>query len=91
MSIKSFPDYKYLLQENYVEYKHIFLPLLKLATEILCYVFIVMLQLHVCIPCSFLVTNVCNQGKTLCSPCTSDRTKTFIESLFMVYNGDRGK
>jgi len=23
VSIKSFPDYKYLLQENYVEYKHI--------------------------------------------------------------------
>jgi len=28
VSIKSFPDYKHLLQENYVEYKHIFLPLL---------------------------------------------------------------
>jgi len=25
VSIKSFPDYKYLLKENYVEYKHIFL------------------------------------------------------------------
>jgi hypothetical protein len=24
MSINSFPDYKYLLQEKYVEYKHIF-------------------------------------------------------------------
>jgi len=24
VSIKPFPDYKYLLQENYVEYKHIF-------------------------------------------------------------------
>jgi len=24
VSIKSFSDYKYLLQENYVEYKHIF-------------------------------------------------------------------
>jgi len=23
VSIKSFPDYKHLLQENYVEYKHI--------------------------------------------------------------------
>jgi len=22
--VKSFPDYKHLLQENYVEYKHIF-------------------------------------------------------------------
>jgi hypothetical protein len=45
VSIKSFPDYKHLLQENYVEYKH-FLPLLKLFSEILCHVFIVMLQLH---------------------------------------------
>jgi len=26
VSVKSFPDYKHLLQENYVEYKHIFLP-----------------------------------------------------------------
>jgi hypothetical protein len=24
VSIKSFPDYKHLLQENYVKYKHIF-------------------------------------------------------------------
>jgi hypothetical protein len=67
VSIKSFSDYKYLLQENYMEYKHIFLPLLKLVFKILCHVFIVMLQLHVCIPCSFLVINVCNQGKTSCS------------------------
>ena len=37
----SFPDYKYLLQENYVEYKHNFLPLLKLVSKILCHVFIV--------------------------------------------------
>ena len=29
VSIKSFPDYKHLLQENHVKYKHIFLPLLK--------------------------------------------------------------
>jgi len=26
VSIKSFPDYKHLLQENYVEHKHIFFP-----------------------------------------------------------------
>jgi hypothetical protein len=25
VSIKTFPDYKHLLQENYAEYKHIFL------------------------------------------------------------------
>ena len=41
VSTKSFPDNKYLLQENYVEYRHIFLPLLKLVPKILCHVFIV--------------------------------------------------
>ena len=29
----------------------------------------VMVNKYVCIPRSFLVINVCNQGKTLCSPC----------------------
>jgi len=38
VSIKSFLDYKHLLQENYVEYKYIFLPLLKLVSKILCHV-----------------------------------------------------
>jgi len=28
-----------------------------------------MVKKCVCIPHSFLVINVCNQGKTLCSPC----------------------
>jgi len=47
MSIKSFPDYKHSLQENYVEYKHIFfLPLLKLVSKILCHVFIVVYMLY---------------------------------------------
>ena len=69
VSINSFPDYKHLLQENYVGYKYIFLPLLNLVSKTLCHVFIVMLQLHVCIPRGFLVINVCNQGKILCSPC----------------------
>jgi len=44
--IKSFPDYKHLLQENYMEYKHIFLPLLKFVPKSLCHVLTVMLQLH---------------------------------------------
>jgi len=30
---------------------------------------------YVCIPRSFLVINVCNQGKNLCSPCTSEYGK----------------
>ena len=34
MSLSSFPDYKHLLQENYVEHKYIFLPLLKLLSKI---------------------------------------------------------
>jgi len=66
VSIKSFPDYKHLLQENYMEYKHIFLPLLKLVSKILCHVFIVMLYCYVCIPRIFLVINIFNQGKNLC-------------------------
>ena len=44
MSIKSFPDYKHLSQENYVEYKH-FLTLLKLVSKILSRVFIVIFGL----------------------------------------------
>jgi len=41
VSIKSFPKYKHSLQENYVEYKHVFLPLLKLVSKVLCHKFIV--------------------------------------------------
>ena len=41
VSMKSFPYYKHLLQENYVEYKRVFLPLLELVSEVLCHVFIV--------------------------------------------------
>ena len=41
VSIKSFPDYKHLLQENYVEYIFFFLPLLTLVSKILYHVFIV--------------------------------------------------
>ena len=41
VSINSFPDYRHLLLENYVEYKHIFSPLLQLVSKILYYVFVV--------------------------------------------------
>jgi hypothetical protein len=37
-----------------------------------------MLKKYVCIPRSFLVINVCNQGKTLCSPCTLKRVRATI-------------
>jgi len=66
VSIKSFPDYKHLLRENYVEYIHIFLTLLKLVVKNLLELTCIK---KVCIPRSFLVINVCNRGKTLCSPC----------------------
>ena len=41
VSIKSFPDYKHLLHENYLEYKHIFLPIFQLVSKILCHLLIV--------------------------------------------------
>jgi len=37
--INSFPDYIHLLRENYLEYKHIVLTLLKLVSKILFYAF----------------------------------------------------
>jgi len=68
VSINSCPDYKHVLQENYMEYKYIFLPLLKLVSKKLLELSYIKKK-YVCIPCSFLVINVCKQGKTLCSPC----------------------
>jgi len=42
VNINLFPDYRHLLQENYVQYKHIFLlPLLKLVSKTLYHLFIV--------------------------------------------------
>jgi len=32
---------------------------------------------NVCIPRCFLVINVCNQGKTLCSPCISNKMQRY--------------
>jgi hypothetical protein len=62
-----FPDYKHLLQENYVEYK-LFFNVTQLKKFFLQHISIVSI-VYVCISRSFLVTSVCNQGKTLCSPC----------------------
>jgi len=68
VSIKSFSYYKHLLQENCVEYKHIFfLNVTQIKKDFL--ETKVMVKKYVYIPRSFLVINVCNQGKTLCSPC----------------------
>jgi len=70
VSIKSFPDYKHLLQENYVEYKHIFFSKCNSTQEVLFYNTLVHFNMcSFCIPRRFLVINVCNEGKKLCSPC----------------------
>jgi hypothetical protein len=62
LSIKSFPDYKHSLQENYVEYKHISLLLLKLVSKILCHVglcFKKKFLLHICIYMFVCVCGLC--------------------------------
>jgi len=41
-----------------------------------------MVKKYVCIPRSFLVINVCNQGKTLCSPCISNKMKRYTVLLY---------
>ena len=65
--IKSFLDYKHLLQENYVEYEHFFF---QNVTQLKKYFFYkltyVMVKKYICIPRSFLVINFCNEGKTSC-------------------------
>jgi len=71
VSIKSVSDYKHLLQENYVEYKRSTCwSVLMCSKNFLIWVTF-WKKKYVCIPHSFLVINVCNQGKTLCSPCIS--------------------
>jgi hypothetical protein len=67
VSIKYFFDYKHLLQESYVEYK---LPPPPNVAQLKKFFLqhISTLQ-HVCLPHNFLVINVCNPGKILCSPC----------------------
>jgi hypothetical protein len=69
VSIKSFPEYKNLLQENYVQYKHFFLNVTQLKGFFTTNLSNKTGKKYVCIPRSFLVINVCNQGKTSCSPC----------------------
>jgi hypothetical protein len=60
VSIKSFPDYIHLLQEYYVEYKHIFIyhyvSFKNFMSSVYCYVTVA----YVCIPRNFLVINVYN-------------------------------
>jgi hypothetical protein len=47
----------------------IILPLLKLVVKKLLELSYILKKKYVCIPRSFIVINVCNQGKNLCSPC----------------------
>jgi len=49
---------------------YFFLPLLKLVYSQTSWVELHFEKKYVCIPRSFLLINVCYQGKTLCSPCT---------------------
>ena len=85
VSINSYPDYKHLLQENYVENKYNFYHYLSQFLKKLLELHFV--KKHVCIPCSFLVISVCNQGKTLCSPCISFQLNTLqlISQMCHIY------
>jgi hypothetical protein len=77
VSIKSFLDYKHLLQENYVEYKKSIC-----WSVLICCKKTSWVELHfekniyVYIPRSFLVINVFNQGKTLCLPYIAEQNKS---------------
>jgi hypothetical protein len=42
-----------------------------------------MVKKYVCIPTSFLVINVCNKEKTLCSPCILHYVR--VDSLLLKY------
>ena len=67
VSIKSFPNYKHLLQQNYTEYKHIFSPLLKLVSKIVSSR--VTFKKMCLYSKQFSCNKCCNKGKILCSPC----------------------
>jgi len=69
VSIKSFPDYKHLLHENYVEYKLFFK--CNSTREVFLQHISTLQQKYVCIPSRFLEMNDCNQGKTLFLPCNT--------------------
>jgi hypothetical protein len=68
VSIKCFPDYKHLLQENCVEYKHFFFKC-NSTREVFYNILVQFSMCSFCIPRSFCVINVCNQGKNLYSSC----------------------
>jgi hypothetical protein len=80
VSIKLFPDYKHLLQENYNCNKRstcwsVLICCKKSPAWVELYF---EKNIYVCIPRSFFVINVCNQEKTLCSPCITLQFKTCI-------------
>jgi len=69
VSINSFPDYNHLLQENYLEYEKFFFKCNSTQEVFFTTHQYTSACAPVCIPRSFLVIDVCNQGKNLCSPC----------------------
>jgi hypothetical protein len=71
VSINFLPDYKHLLQENYVEYIFFFTTTLMCCKKNFLSWVKFKKYTYVCIPRSFLVINVCNQAKNVCSPCIS--------------------
>jgi hypothetical protein len=93
VSLKSFPDYKYFLQENYVEYKHISFSKCNSTQEAFFYNTLVHFNIcSFCIPRRFLVIKLCNQGKILCSPCIYLKTNSDLchlqHKLIGFYNRD---
>ena len=86
VSIKSFPDYKHLLQENYVEYKHIFF--YHYLSQFLKFYVMCLLLCYSCITCQCqngVNEGERNQGKTLCSPC---RLLIYYNGLLLILEGN---
>jgi hypothetical protein len=79
---------KHLLQENYVEYKRSTCWSVLMCCKKTSSVVTFWIKKYVCIPRSFLVINVCNQGRTLCSPC-SYIIWFFIDEICVLWHNRR--
>jgi hypothetical protein len=76
-------DYKHLSQENFVEHKHFFS---QNVTQLKKFFYNTLVHFNMCsfcCSCSFLVINVYNQGKNLCSPCNST-TGHLVSSCYQI-------
>ena len=88
MSIKSFPDYIYYKKTTWntnIFFFYHYLSYLSCLLLELSYI----LKKKVCIPRSFLVINVCDQGKTLCSPCISSTYRGFYRGWTVITSCNR--